>query len=254
MDTSTQGRSARRIRLPRRWWARSLLAVAVLAVVFVPAAWANHEFSDVPTASPHHAAVSSLAAAGITGGCGPSLYCPANAVRRDEMASFLTRGLPRLAMDSITNAVDLPTTGAVTLIEEETMIVPGSAGTQYVRVDGIAQMNTGTPGTVCPCTLAARIRQVSPEVFSPTFFFDVAPGPGGDIDDTFFVSWAFTVPSGLHTYQLQMWQDSNTGVAAVLPVSNAATIVQSFPFNQGANGGALSVGNGSGVGPATSDN
>ena len=254
METSSEDRRARRIHMPRRWWTRSLLAVAAVAVIVVPAAYANHQFSDVPAASPHHAAVSSLAAAGITGGCGPGVYCPANAVRRDEMASFLTRGLPRLAMDSIANAIDLPSTGAITLIEQEDMIVPGSAGTQYVRVDGIAQMNTGTPGTVCPCTLAARIRQVSPEVFSPVFFFDVAPGPGGDIDDTFFVSWAFTVPSGLHTYELQMWQDSNVGTPAVLAVSNAAVIVQAFPFNQGANGGALSVGGGSGVTPAGADN
>ena len=50
-------------------------------------------FIDVPANNPHAADIDSIAAAGITVGCGTGSYCPTNAVRRDQMASFLTRSL-----------------------------------------------------------------------------------------------------------------------------------------------------------------
>jgi hypothetical protein len=50
-------------------------------------------FTDVPPQNPHVADIDSIAAAGITVGCGVGAYCPSDAVRRDQMASFLTRSL-----------------------------------------------------------------------------------------------------------------------------------------------------------------
>lgn len=50
-------------------------------------------FSDVPAANPHAADIDSIAAAAITVGCGAGTYCPADAVGRDQMASFLSRSL-----------------------------------------------------------------------------------------------------------------------------------------------------------------
>jgi hypothetical protein len=82
--------SRRHTRL-RPTWKRAGLAVAALALIAVPAAWASHEFNDVPTSSPHHADISAISAAGITSGCGPALYCPDQFVRRDQMASFINR-------------------------------------------------------------------------------------------------------------------------------------------------------------------
>ena len=43
--------------------------------------------------SPHEAAVNAMAESGITLGCGGNNYCPNDAVPRDQMASFLGRGL-----------------------------------------------------------------------------------------------------------------------------------------------------------------
>jgi hypothetical protein len=53
-------------------------------------------FTDVPVASGLARWIEQLAREGITGGCGPSLYCPGNAVTRGQMAVFLVRtfGLP----------------------------------------------------------------------------------------------------------------------------------------------------------------
>lgn len=50
-------------------------------------------FTDVLPQNPHVADIDSIAAAGITVGCGVGTYCPSDAVRRDQMASFISRSL-----------------------------------------------------------------------------------------------------------------------------------------------------------------
>ncbi|HSJ26568.1 MAG TPA: S-layer homology domain-containing protein, partial [Acidimicrobiia bacterium] len=65
------------------------------------ASFLTRAFSLTPAASPfrdtagnvHEEAIGALASAGITLGCAPGAYCPSASVRRDEMASFLTRAL-----------------------------------------------------------------------------------------------------------------------------------------------------------------
>jgi len=48
-------------------------------------------FADVPCPSLFADWIEALAAEGITGGCGGGNYCPAGAVRRDQMAAFLLK-------------------------------------------------------------------------------------------------------------------------------------------------------------------
>ena len=48
-------------------------------------------FSDVACPSPFAAWIERLAAEGITGGCGPSLYCPLNNNTRAQMAAFIVK-------------------------------------------------------------------------------------------------------------------------------------------------------------------
>lgn len=50
-------------------------------------------FRDVDASSPHRDAIARVAASGITGGCAQGRYCPADAVPRAQMASFLARAL-----------------------------------------------------------------------------------------------------------------------------------------------------------------
>ena len=50
-------------------------------------------FIDVPITSPFFRFVEALVASGITGGCGPSLYCPDQSVTRAQMAVFLSTAL-----------------------------------------------------------------------------------------------------------------------------------------------------------------
>jgi hypothetical protein len=48
-------------------------------------------FDDVPCPSPFANWIEALAGEQITGGCGAGIYCPANPVRRDQMAVFLLK-------------------------------------------------------------------------------------------------------------------------------------------------------------------
>jgi hypothetical protein len=48
-------------------------------------------FTDVPCPSTFADWIEAMAAEGITGGCGPGLFCPQNPVRRDQMSVFLLK-------------------------------------------------------------------------------------------------------------------------------------------------------------------
>ncbi|MGH2417957.1 MAG: S-layer homology domain-containing protein, partial [Candidatus Limnocylindria bacterium] len=51
------------------------------------------DYFDDDAGSIHQPAINALAAAGISTGCGPRLYCPQHPVSREQMASFLARAL-----------------------------------------------------------------------------------------------------------------------------------------------------------------
>jgi hypothetical protein len=50
-------------------------------------------FTDVPTTNPFYRFVEAMVASGLTGGCGPGLYCPNDPVTRAQMAVFLSAAL-----------------------------------------------------------------------------------------------------------------------------------------------------------------
>ena len=72
-----------------------VIGLALGVVLLAVPASASDLFRDVGRDSEHHDAVSELAGAGVTLGCRAGEYCPRDPVRRDQMASFLVRGLPR---------------------------------------------------------------------------------------------------------------------------------------------------------------
>ena len=62
-------------------------------ICFVPPPCTVPVFPDVPCSSVFAPWINELVAQGITGGCGGGLYCPANAVNRQQMAVFLLKTL-----------------------------------------------------------------------------------------------------------------------------------------------------------------
>jgi hypothetical protein len=82
---------------PRRARARQLSLVLLTAwvavAVMLPARLSAQTFSDVPVTHWAYDYIETLAASGITGGCGNGKYCPDDSVSRAQMAVFLERGI-----------------------------------------------------------------------------------------------------------------------------------------------------------------
>ena len=180
-----------------------IVAVAVFALAVPIAVRANHDFSDVPTSSTYHTAISRLVGSGITGGCGGGKYCPNDAVTRGQMAAFLNRGLGRGGQDLFTTADDHwasldgsnPGPPLVSVLTGG-----GTGGTVYVFVTGTVVAFTNQAG-VCPCELRFALTSSEGEVseISSTIIGAIASP-----DDTMFkgsgtISYLFTVPSGTST-------------------------------------------------------
>jgi hypothetical protein len=139
---------------------RTLVVAAVAApAVAVPVAWAAHDFTDVPDSHPFHDPISAMKGSGITVGCGPSIYCPADFVRRDQMAGFLHRGLGRVAEDFF-EAVAIPddyADGAVGTVDITTG-VPASApdANGFIKADAVIEISRAN-AVGCPCTYTADL-------------------------------------------------------------------------------------------------
>lgn len=133
-----------------------------MLAIAVPAAWASHTFGDVPDTSPHHADISAIADAGITVGCNPpvnDLYCPDVAVRRDQMASFLRRGLGRGAYGTF-NAAPTPTGYSVPVgtISITPGLPSGARPSAAAFVSATAQLTIYvSDATGCPCLFMADL-------------------------------------------------------------------------------------------------
>jgi subtilisin family serine protease len=76
---------------PRGTVTREQMASFLARALKLPAATTDF-FSD-DSRSPHQADINRLAAAGITGGCGTTTFCPSSVITRDQMAAFLHRAL-----------------------------------------------------------------------------------------------------------------------------------------------------------------
>lgn len=72
---------------------RAEMAAFILRALgeFDPPEPAVQRFSDVPPTNPFYKFIDRLAVLGITQGCAPNLYCPADPVTRAQMAAFLVR-------------------------------------------------------------------------------------------------------------------------------------------------------------------
>lgn len=126
---------------PPRWLAsrrrRVVAAVGVAIALVVPGlALANHQFSDVPTASTFHTNVARVYGARITNGCAPDLYCPDDAVSRGQMAAFIARSAGRVetaTMGFFTIGTDAAVIAGTVVIRAGD--VPGGTANIVIRTD-----------------------------------------------------------------------------------------------------------------------
>jgi hypothetical protein len=98
------------------------------------------DYFDDDATSIHQADINALAAAGITLGCGSRVFCPLRPVTREEMASFLVRGLP------------LPPTSADFFTDDGAS--PHQADINALAASGVTR--GCTPTTYCPGSPVSR--------------------------------------------------------------------------------------------------
>ena len=72
---------------------RAQMAMFLDRAIDPPLAPTSIDFFDDDDGKTGEAAINRLAAAGITGGCGPRKFCPTSPVTRAQMAAFLQRAL-----------------------------------------------------------------------------------------------------------------------------------------------------------------
>jgi hypothetical protein len=161
----------------KRWTALALVAVAALVAALAAGSPAqavgiSGSFAD-DDGSVHEPDINAIAAAAITAGCGPSLYCPRSSVTRAEMATFLARALKLAPLSS----------GPFTDIG-------GNIHAGNINAIAAAGITSGcAAGLFCPgsvvsrdqmATFLARALRLSPVATSP--FSDVTASPhAGDI-------------------------------------------------------------------------
>ena len=100
----------------------------------------TQDFFTDDDSSIHQADINRLAAAGVTGGCGPGIFCPGSNVTREQMASFLVRGF------------DLASAPTDYFVDDETSI-------HEADINSLAQSGiTGGcgPGIFCPGSNVTR--------------------------------------------------------------------------------------------------
>jgi hypothetical protein len=153
MDVTITVRLPGKLPFRRRW---APLPVLLLVLAMPLAVLASDRFSDVLTTNPAHGDINAIATAGITAGCNPptnTLYCPADAVTRQQMASFLHRALGRVAYDPlestvITSANNWTKTWTHTLTSGlPSSALAGAAG--FIKTDAVVVLQNGHAGFDC---------------------------------------------------------------------------------------------------------
>jgi hypothetical protein len=205
------------IELTRPSWFRglsrralTLILTLVLTITASGTALANHLFADVPTSSIFHDAISAIAGAGITTGCGGGNYCPSADVTREQMAAFLHRSVGRMAYqdNSGGSAISATVTDLVVLT-----IKAGEAtgGSVFLKADASATTYV-TSVAGCPCQARYWIARDGGSSSISQYNQITAMGPSIGID-TGAVIGGFVVPSGTtQTIRLQMVRESGTGM------------------------------------------
>jgi hypothetical protein len=90
-------------RRPRRFRMLGRGLALALVLLLPTVALASDRFSDVPDSNSFHNVINTVAVAGITKGCTTTTFCPATAVRRDQMTAFIVRAAGRMGRDTWTN-------------------------------------------------------------------------------------------------------------------------------------------------------
>jgi hypothetical protein len=227
VERALEDRASTAKRLRRRARRLTVVTVAVLSVVLPTSILANHIFSDVPTGSTFHDAITNVYNARITTGCGVGTYCPTNPVTREQMAGFLQRASGRLGFGSLTfPGVDVGATNVV-LATVEVRAGNVQGGTAFVLLTGSATVYTNT-ATGLPIYGGLAIREFGSSLVQYANAWQISSLAGGAGADTATVVAVVEVPTGIDkVYELYAFRASGTNT----PKAYATLAAAYFPFS-----------------------
>ncbi len=126
----------------------------------VGAAYASHQFSDVPNSQPHHDNINALVDSGCATGFDDGTFRPGDPVTRGQTARQIVQCGTRIVRDENT-AISNPADGVTNVVGEAALTAGGSnPNTGYVLVIGTAGM-AGDETADCPCRLTVEVRNVN---------------------------------------------------------------------------------------------
>jgi len=187
---------------------KHVLVLAAAVVVFalgVPAAFAIHDFTDVPNANPFHDDIAAIKRAGITTGktCvppgTPPTYCPTEPITREAMAAFVHRGLGRVAFQQgLETALSSAADTDLASVTIRAGGVPG--GTGFIVMSApVTAIITSTTG--CPCMAAFHIAGFGGLTSAQRYVTLDSVTSGGAVSgfgiDTGYLSWVVPVDTAI---------------------------------------------------------
>jgi hypothetical protein len=152
---------------------KSVILVVALALLAVPAVvLATDVFSDVPTEEFFHDPVNEIAEAKVTIGCTEdrTQFCPQDPTSRGEMATFLTRGMGRVAFSGVGEFVPSGADSTTPAEISSVTIEAGGAepgGTAHVKLDA-SYVVEEMPADACEvaCVVTVELRDSEGEVLN----------------------------------------------------------------------------------------
>lgn len=177
-----------------------VVGLALGAVLLAVPASASDLFRDIGRESDHYDAVDELARAGVTLGCRSGEYCPRDPVRRDQMASFLARGLPRSGFNAGPTDLVAVSDGLAGVPASTSVRTPGGrGGRSTVVLHGTVTVFSDGEDLAehCPCEIEAFVyRQDGGQGPSSWAQLPGEPAGTGRANVALPVSWAVELASG----------------------------------------------------------
>jgi hypothetical protein len=169
-----------------------------LALLLPTVALASDRFSDVPDSNTFHNIINTVAVAGITKGCTTDTFCPATAVRRDQMTAFIVRAAGRMGRDTWTNftpIADQPF-AQVTIKTEGRAFIWANATTYMNLVRGASNFFP------CQASISMQVDDVADASSIAYGVADSQPTVSGSITEQLATQSVKVVNGGTHIVEL----------------------------------------------------
>ncbi len=199
---------------------KTMVLLVALALIAVPTAvLASHNFQDVPTTEFYHDPVSEIAEAKVTIGCNVERtnYCPDDPTTRGQMATFLSRGMGRVAFAS---GAAQPVADATPVEIASVNIEAGGAesgGTANIKLDVAYLAEEATTGdcdaAACEVTVELRdgegnVLQTSRSTLNTVTLQTVSQSGS--------ITWVQPVDTAAtHTFSVFAWLSEGAGTVGV---------------------------------------